>query len=251
MRIIYALCLLPLPALAQVTTDSHALDSLKPKPAPVAAGTPTDVLTPADTPRHAVVHHPVHHAPAAHAAKLAAPPVVPAAPPVNPVILPPPQVLPTHQRPLPPPVPIKADAAGAPSFIPGGIRLTFGPGVADLNQANDEALLDIAARAKADPATTVSVNAWAPGTNDDPSTPRRLALDRALAARAVLINAGLISDRVLAVSHGFANIEGGPPDRADITIARPKSTPEGAPAPAATANSKAAATRPAASPAPP
>ena len=71
-----------------------------------------------------------------------------------------------------------------PSFIPGGIRLTFGPGVADLNQANDEALLDIRpARAKADPATTVSVNAWAPGTNDDPSTPRRLALDRALAAR--------------------------------------------------------------------
>ena len=39
----------------------------------MAAGTPTDVLTPADTPRHAVVHHPVHHAPPAHAAKLAAP----------------------------------------------------------------------------------------------------------------------------------------------------------------------------------
>jgi outer membrane protein OmpA-like peptidoglycan-associated protein len=197
-----------------------------------------------------VVHHTVHHTPTtttahtAHAAKPAAPPSVPLAPPANPVLLPPPQVLPVHKRPDPPPVPIKADAAGAPSFIPGGIRLTFGPGIADLNEANDEALLDIAARAKADPALTISIVAWAPGTNEDPSTPRRLSLDRALAARAVLINAGIISDRVLAQARGFLNIEGGPPDRVDITLVHPKSTPAGSPAPASAATPPAAAKPP-------
>jgi outer membrane protein OmpA-like peptidoglycan-associated protein len=242
MRTLFLLCLLPLPAFAQVTTNDQALESLKPKPAAAPSGQ-TDVLTPAEAPKRPVHHSVVHHAAtgdhevahsAAHPAAKPAPlPTVPLAPPTNPVILPPPQTLPVHPRPQPPPVPIKADAPGAPSFIPGGIRLTFGAGVADLNQANDEALLDIAARAKADPALTVSVTAWAPGTTEDPSTPRRLSLDRALAVRAVLINAGLVSDRVLAVAKGFTNIEGGPPDRVDIGLAHPKSTPAGAPAPAA------------------
>ena len=242
MRTLFLLCLLPLPAFAQVTTNDQALDSLKPKPATSAAApAQSDVLTPAETPAHPV-HHTVHHAASsAHATKTApvhpAPlPVVPLAPPTNAVILPPPQVLPVHPRPQPPPVPIKADAPGAPSFITGGIRLTFGAGVADLNPANDEALLDIAARAKADSALTISVTAWAPGTTEDPSTPRRLSLDRALAVRAVLINAGIVSDRVLAVAKGYTNIEGGPPDRVDIGLAHPKSTPTGAPAPASTAS---------------
>jgi outer membrane protein OmpA-like peptidoglycan-associated protein len=241
MRILLLLCLLPLPALGQVTTNDQALDALKPKAPPAAAPAESDVLTPADTPKsppsHQAVHHTVHHTAtttthSAHSARPAAPPSVPLAPPANPVLLPPPQVLPVHKRPDPPPVPIKADAPGAPSFIPGGIRLTFGPGVADLNDANDEALLDIAARAKADPALTISIVAWAPGTNEDPSTPRRLSLDRALAARAVLINAGIVSDRVLAQARGFLNIDGGPPDRVDITLVHPKSAPPGSPAPA-------------------
>ena len=245
MRTLFLLCLLPLPAMAQVTTNDQALDSLKPKQA--AAPAQSDVLTPAETPAHPV-HHAVHHtASTAHATKTApahpAPlPVVPLAPPTNAVILPPPQVLPVHPRPVPPPVPIKADAPGAPSFITGGIRLTFGAGVADLNSANDEALLDIAARAKADPALTISVTAWAPGTTEDPSTPRRLSLDRALAVRAVLINAGIVSDRVMAVAKGYTNIEGGPPDRVDIGLAHPKSTPTGAPAPTPAASASGAGT---------
>jgi outer membrane protein OmpA-like peptidoglycan-associated protein len=235
------------PAAAQVTTNDNALDSLKPKaPAPAQS----DVFTPATgepeaTPAHPV-RHTTHHAAPAHtaghpaataASKAAAKPgskagpvpIVPLAPPTNPVILPPPQSLPVHTKPTPPPVPIKADALGAPSFIPGGIRLTFGPDSAELNPANDEALLDIAARAKADPLLSVSITAWAPGTNEDPSTPRRLSLDRALAARAVLINAGVVSERVFAVAKGFLNIEGGPPDRLDIALLHPKSTPQGAP----------------------
>jgi hypothetical protein len=62
----------------------------------------------------------------------------------------------------------------------------------------------------------ISVTAWAAGNNDDPSTPRRVSLDRALAARAVLINAGVISERIHAVAKGFADPGAGPIDRVDI-----------------------------------
>jgi hypothetical protein len=47
----------------------------------------------------------------------------------------------------------------------------------------------------------------------------------------VLINAGIVSNRILAVSKGFAGIEGGPPDRLEITAAGPKQTPAGKPVP--------------------
>ena len=172
-------------AQAQVTTNDQALDSLKPA-APAQAP-----AAPAARP----VHHSVRRTSTHPAARAAPPPAVPAAPPVNPVMIPPPPVLPVHPKPLPPPVPIKADAAGATSLIPGGVRLTFGPGTADLNPVNDQSLLNIAKLAQLDPALVITINAWAPGTPEDPSTPRRLSLDRALAARAVLINAGIPSDR--------------------------------------------------------
>ena len=206
-------------AQAQVTTNDQALDSLKPA-APAHAP-----AAPAARP----VHHSVRRTSTHPAARAAPPPAVPAAPPVNPVMIPPPPVLPVHPKPLPPPVPIKADAAGATSLIPGGVRLTFGPGTADLNPVNDQSLLNIAKLAQLDPALVITINAWAPGTPEDPSTPRRLSLDRALAARAVLINAGIPSDRIYAVAKGFNGIDPGPPDRLDILVAHPKSTPPGTP----------------------
>lgn len=223
MRILLALCLLPLPAFAQVTTNDNALDALKP-------ATPTKTAVPAKATR-AVTHHTTHKA-AAPAPQIAKPgqlPAVPAGPPPNPVFIPPPPVIPTHPKPLPPPVSIKADAVGESSAIPGGMRLTFGPGSSDLNQANDQTLLHIAKLAQLDPALYITINAWAPGTNEDPSTPRRLSLDRALAARAVLINAGIASDRVYAAAKGFLNIEGGPPDRVDIILSHSRTTPPGKP----------------------
>jgi hypothetical protein len=128
-------------------------------------------------------------------------------------------------------VPIKADAPGAVTAIAGGSRITFGPGLSSLNQATHDAILAFAAPARANPALLISVTAWAPGTPDDPSPPRTLALERALAARAVLINAGVPSERVLAVSRGMEGIGAGPPDRLDITAAAPKATPAGAPLP--------------------
>jgi outer membrane protein OmpA-like peptidoglycan-associated protein len=208
-------------AQAQVTTNDQALDSLK-STAPAAA--------PA---KPAPVAHPAHRAArrgTAHSASKAAPlPAVPAAPPANPVIIPPPPVIPAHPKPMPPPVAIKPDAAGASTLIPGGVRLTFGPGTADLNPATNQALLNIAKLAQLDPAMVITINAWAPGTQEDPSTPRRLSLDRALAARAVLINAGIPSERIYAVAKGFNGIEPGPADRLDILVAHPKSTPPGTP----------------------
>lgn len=231
--------LLPRPALAQVTTNSSALDALKPAPTPApAASTPPpvspDLVKPEKVrrPTRPVMRHPAH--PAAPA-KL---PAVPVAPPLNPVIVPPPQNLPVHARPLPPPVPVKPDAQGSVEALPGGVRLTFGPGTADLNAATHQALLDIAAQAKADPSLTITITAWAPGPVDDPSTPRRVSLDRALAARAVLINAGVVSDRIQPLAEGFLHIEGGPPDRADIVLSHPKATPAGTPVAPATGTSE-------------
>jgi outer membrane protein OmpA-like peptidoglycan-associated protein len=236
-----ALCLLvSTPALAQVTTNDQALDALKPaKPsAPVENEAPA-----AKKPPHHTIHQPAR--PARPVAKPAPIPQVPAAPPLNPVIAPPTFTMPAHPRPNPPPVPIKADAPGTVTAIQGGTRITFGPGISSLNQATHDALIAAADQAKMNPALQISVTAWAPGTPDDPSPARTLALERALAARAVLINAGIVSDRIFAVSKGFDGIAAGPPDRLDITLAAPKQAPAGAPlpppAPAATAKPSATA----------
>jgi outer membrane protein OmpA-like peptidoglycan-associated protein len=218
------LCLLATPALAQVTTNDQALDALKAPASKAPAKTAKPAPPPASS--HKTVHHPVRPA-----VKSPAPPQVPLAPPANAVIAPPPFVPPAHPRPNPPPVPVKADAPGIASPIPGGTRITFGPGVSTLNQATHDAVSAMAGQAKANPALMISVTAWAPGTPDDPSPARTLALERALAARAVLINAGVVSDRILAVSRGFDGIAAGPPDRLDITVAAPKQTPAGSPLP--------------------
>jgi len=228
MRIVALLCLLPFlvalrpgAALAQVTTNDKALEALQPpaapaKPASAApAATPT-VAKPAAV-KPAVTRHVPHKAAPAHPAAKTPLPKVPLAPPPNPVIAP------------PPPVPVKADAVGTVTKIDGGTRLTFGPGSSDLNEATHSALIEIAGAARADKQLIVTVTAWAPGTEEDPSTPRRLSLDRALAARAVLIHEGVESERVQAVAKGFVGIGGADPDRLEIVTARPRSTPEGKP----------------------
>lgn len=94
-----------------------------------------------------------------------------------------------------------------------------------MNQAMHDAVSAMAARALSDPTLTITLTAWAPGTPEDPSSPRRLSLDRALAARAILINAGVPSERIFAVAKGFAGVEGGPADRLDMVAARPRPTP--------------------------
>jgi outer membrane protein OmpA-like peptidoglycan-associated protein len=209
-------------ASAQVTTDEHALDSLQAAPKPAPAPAPPAPAPAASAP----ATHPTSGAKPRRPARPRGPapspprklpvPVMPATPPPNPVILPPPFVMPAHPPPPPPTIPVKPDAVGGAVPIPGGTRITFGPGSADLNPATLAALRIVAAEAVANPAMIMSITAWAPGTADDPSTPRRLSLDRALAARAALINAGVVSERIRAVAKGMTDIGTAVPDRLDL-----------------------------------
>jgi outer membrane protein OmpA-like peptidoglycan-associated protein len=225
-------------ATAQVSVDTHALDTLPQASAAAHAPAPSpdagDTQGPArKTQRKAGPHRSTH----AHSAPSAAPtpvaktlPRVPPAPPAYPVIAPPPLVLPSHPPPPPPPVPVSPKAAGVATDIPDGMRITFGAGDSTLNPATLLAIQTIAAQAAANPAMTVGVTAWAPGRADDPSTPRRLSLDRALAARAVLINAGIASERIRTIAKGMNDIGQAPADRVDVVkIIPPPSKP---PAPA-------------------
>jgi outer membrane protein OmpA-like peptidoglycan-associated protein len=210
-RFLYALCLLiPSVATAQVATDDRALDQL-----PAAAKTkPAAKPAPASHPAHA--RHPTRPKVAQPAHPALKTVTMPALPPANPVLAPPPFVMPAHAPPPPPPVPFRADAPGAATAMPGGTRIGFGAGVSDLNSATIAAIQAIATRAIAAPAMVISITAWAPGTADDPSTPRRLSLERALAVRAVLIKAGLASDRIRTVAKGMSDSGNGPFDRADV-----------------------------------
>ncbi len=240
------------PAGAQVSVDQGALDSLG-TPAPTAR--PAPVARPSASARHPAAHpsprHDSAHAPAKPNAPPARPPVIPAAPPPRAVLPPVEPTVPTRPAPAPP-VPVVADAPDTVSSLPGGLRVAFGAGRSDLNPAAVTALRELAATLKAEPAATLDVNAWSAGTADDPSTPRRLSLARALAVRAVLISEGVASPRIYVRALGSDN--GDPPDRAEVTRtagAAPPAAPAAAappppahapaaatPAPAATAASK-------------
>jgi len=111
------------------------------------------------------------------------------------------------------------------------VRVTFGPGTADLNPATQAALVAIAQKAKATPGEPVNILAHAPEIPDDPSTPRRLSLTRALVARAVLINQGIDSTRIYVKALGPTDLDGGPADRVDVVLS-PTPAPATPPAPA-------------------
>lgn len=169
-----------------------------------------------------------HRPPATHAEPTARgprslvkqPPVVPLTPPPAPVLAPLEPPPPKHPAPPPQPVPVVAGAMGEAMALPDGLRLTFAAGSADLNPATDAALQKLAHEAAAKPDTTITVNAYAAGSPDDPSSPRRLSLTRALIARAVLLAEGIGSTRIFVRALG-ANIGDGPPDRVDVTVSAP------------------------------
>jgi outer membrane protein OmpA-like peptidoglycan-associated protein len=235
------LCFLPAAAMAQVNVDTGALDHLSPTPSTPA--TPAPDAKPAAPPKRPARHAPTHRAPARAAKPKPAAPetTTPAAPqpqqpasgskpprfsqPNAPVILapaaPPAAVLPPLEpsppaRSLPAPtIPLVPDAVGEATKIPGGVRVTFAPGKADLNPATEAALRELGRTLAADPNTAVNVFAYAAGTADDPSTPRRLSLSRALAARAVLMSEGIASTRIYPRALGNTAPDG-PPDRVDV-----------------------------------
>lgn len=211
---------------AQVRTDTRALDALSPakKPAHAAPSHAAPAHRAAATPPH-------HHAAAARApvrtaaarplpGRIPAPSMA-AHPPPPPVIAPPPLHVPLHPPPPPPPVPVDPKAPGTAAAIPGGTRLTFGADGAALNPSMMDALHAESAAMKQDADAVATIDAYAAGAADDPSTPRRLSLQRALAARAVLINDGIPSPRIYARALGVPAQNGAaalPVDRIDLTL---------------------------------
>ena len=247
-------------AMAQVTVDPRALDTLNPpapKPAPAKPAAPPSVSKPAPAkPANTTPAKPLPAPPPAPPAPPGAgvtirptpgatgAPSVPAAAPPG-VTIPPPLVVPT--RPAPPPAPptISADSPSTTAPLPGGLRVVFGAGRADINPAIDTAIRNLTRGTGpvAPDATSYTVTTYAAGTPEDPSTPRRLSLSRALTIRSVLISQGVPSVRIFVkalgpASPGFAD---GPPDRADIVVALnpiPAATNKPAPAtPASTSGS--------------
>lgn len=136
---------------------------------------------------------------------------------------------PAPKLPPPPPPTVAAEAGGDASPIPGGLRVVFTEGRAELSPETDEALKKFASGAPKFPTTSVSVAAYATATPDDPSTSRRLSLSRALAIRSVLIAEGFDSSRIYvrALGPDKAAEQGGsehepPADRVDVTVAEPQ-----------------------------
>ena len=208
------------PAHRPHAAPSHPAPS---RPSAPHAATPPASGTPSPSPpaASAIAH------PATPPAKPPTPPAptsaaqirVPLAPPPAPV-LPPALVVPTRPPAPPAPAQIAADAPGDATPVKDGLRVTFGDGRADLNPGTASALRQLAHGAAAESRFTVS--AFAPGAPEDPSTPRRLSLSRALAVRSLLIAEGVASVRIyvkaLGASQGVAE---GPADRVDVTLAAP------------------------------
>ena len=149
-------------------------------------------------------------------------------PPAKPVLAPIVLVGPPHPEPPPTPPQVVDGAPGQAMRIPGGVRVTFGATDAALNPATLAALREIAGAAVEAHAPSVSVDAYAKSDPSDPSTARRLSLSRALAAQAVLREAGIASEhiyvRALLAEAGPVPL---PANRVDVTF---QSGPKAAPA---------------------
>ncbi|WP_158093468.1 OmpA family protein [Acetobacter sp. DsW_063] len=221
----------PLSAGAQVTTNPDALDSITPeqkpkqeatasvrkarpqKPArvgsdagasvkPAAASQLTAPEKPVDGTVAATSGKSDAQSQASAPAKPAAPgkppppPTIPPAPPPIPVLAPPPVPVDLHPFPNPADPPAVKDAQGAATPIDGGVRITFAAKSSDLNAETRDAVLAFVKVLQEKPDSRALVDAIGSGAPNDPSRPRRMALQRGLAVRAVLMNAGVPSTRI-------------------------------------------------------
>jgi outer membrane protein OmpA-like peptidoglycan-associated protein len=212
---------------AAAGSASAAVPAIPPSPPPPPAtlppATPPPATPPPATPPPAT---PANAGAATPAGTPQAAPPMPAisAQPPPPPVLPPPPAVPTRPAPPPPPPAISDGAPGEATPIPGGLRLTFGSGRADLNPAGAAAVRKLAA----EKAESYTVTALAPAVADDGSAARRLSLARGLAVRSLLIERGVPSERIYvkALGDNAAAIGSAPPDRVDIILA-PEPAPPG------------------------
>ncbi|MGH7066799.1 MAG: OmpA family protein [Acetobacteraceae bacterium] len=218
---------------AQVTIDLHALQGLAPGPAP-SARRPTRPAVPERPLPLPPIPPGAPGPPPAPAERTVAgtsigplPRPPPKMPPGLPVIAPVMLVGPPHPEPIPRPPAVVATAPGVATRIEDGLRVTFGGGDRDLNPATFAALKRFATAAAKDDAQSVVVSAYAPGDPSDPSTSRRLSLARALAARALLREAGVPSERIY-VRALLARPSGAlPANRVDVTITPARTAAKG------------------------
>ncbi|MBO0711667.1 MAG: hypothetical protein J2P47_10370, partial [Acetobacteraceae bacterium] len=118
------------------------------------------------------------------------------------------------EQPLPPPV--SETAGGGTEQVPDGLRVLFSPERADLTPATEGAIKAYLGTIAKSPAASFNVVAYAAGAPEDPSTPRRLSLSRALAIRSVMLQDGIASPHIYLRALGAANGDG-PADRVDIS----------------------------------
>lgn len=198
------------PALAQVTTNSNALDALGGAPPPAAAPAPHDRSTaPAAQPHR---NHP-RTAPAAPrtappspiataAPPRPAPPLPPALvgpPPPAPVLAAPVVNVPLHPAPMPPSPAFEADGPGEQNRLADdrGLRLSYAPGSAALNNVTNGAIVGyLVPLLRAHPQSRIEIDAFAPAVANDESAARRLSLQRGLGVRSVLMHEGIPATRI-------------------------------------------------------
>ncbi|GCE91256.1 hypothetical protein MSKU15_2857 [Komagataeibacter diospyri] len=225
---------------AQVTTSRNALDALGAprRPAMLPDGgsmsaSPTGTTTSTTTGNGNVAGAsgtggsatgdiPGSHAPAtaiASPAAIASLPPVATQPPANPVLRPPELHVPQHPFPMPPEVKADPQARGRAERITGGTRLHFTTQSADMNSRMISALQTFATVMQKLPDQHISIAAYGEGRADDPSTPRRVALSRGLAARSVLLHAGIAPTRIYVRAVGLPdeNAHGAGADCIDVT----------------------------------
>ncbi|WP_240906470.1 hypothetical protein [Komagataeibacter xylinus] len=201
------------------TAAAPAPQAATPTAAP-AATAPAATTAPASTHATAATPMPSSSTNAvAPAAAIAALPPVAARPPDNPVLRPPETPVPLH--PFTPPPEVKADpqARGRAEKVTGGTRLHFATQSADMNPRMIAALQTFATLMQKLPDQHINIVAYGEGRPDDPSTPRRVALSRGLAARSVLIHAGVAPTRIYVRAVGLPdeNAQGAGADCIDVT----------------------------------
>ncbi|MDI2089887.1 OmpA family protein [Commensalibacter oyaizuii] len=127
---------------------------------------------------------------------------IPNAPPPVPVFKDADVTVPLHP-PAPPPMPkVNEQAKGEVKTTDKRTILIFDKDSEELNEPMMKAIMDVANMLKQHPDDQIYLNAYSHGTSDDPSTPRRTALNRGLVIRAVLINQGIASTRIYLIAKG-------------------------------------------------
>ena len=173
----FALSAIHTPAMAQVTVDLRALEPLRPETTHMRASprAPSAPVAKVST-----------RAPAPAEVPAATPPSAASTAALTPAL---PETAPAQAAPQP----NQSIASIAPA--PAALTIPFAAGQDALTANGSAALRDLAAKSARDPNTAFTIDAFI-DPNGDPSTARRIALERGRAARQVLSDSGIATGRI-------------------------------------------------------